>query len=76
MPKRYSEIDMSDKRLDSIEQKLDTLIIAFSEYKVKVESRVTRLETIQKGFTTLLNITVGTIIASFSTVVIYLMKGE
>ncbi len=67
---------MSDKRLDSIEQKLDTLIIAFSEYKVKVESRVTRLETIQKGFTTLLNITVGTLIASFSTVVIYLMKGE
>jgi len=59
-------------RLESIEAKLDMLILSFSDYKVKSESRITKLETVQKGFLALL----GTSLASFASVVIYLTGGK
>ena len=45
---------MSDDRFDRLEDKMDVIITALSEHKVVVEKRITRLETIQKGFITLL----------------------
>ena len=63
---------MNDKRLESIEGKIDKLTGAFSDYRVKSEGRITRIETIQKGFLTLL----GTALASFVSGVVYLTGGK
>ena len=62
---------MSNKRLDSIDAKLDALLTVLSKHQVKSEGRISRLETVQKGFITIL----GTALASFATVVVYLITG-
>ena len=64
-----------NSRFDKIDDKLDDLMKAFSNYRVKSETRVTKLETVQKGFIVLLKLTIGTVIASFSSVVVYLITG-
>ncbi len=62
---------MNDKRLDRIELKMDELLKAFSNYRVKSEKRITKLETVQGAITALL----GTAVASFFSVVVYLING-
>ena len=60
-----------DHRLDDIDKKLDSVLAALTKHQVKSEGRISRLETVQKGFITIL----GTALASFATVVVYLMTG-
>ena len=66
---------MSNDRLDSIDKKLDSLLVAFADYRVKSEGRITKLETVQSTFSRMAWAVMGTVIASFSSVVAYLARG-
>ena len=62
---------MSDDRFDRLDEKLDRIEDFLANYRVKSESRLTKIELVQKGFLTLL----GTSLASISSVVVYLLTG-
>ena len=62
---------MSNKRFDKIDAKLDKIEDFLSNYRVKAEKRMTKIEMIQKGFMAV----GGTVLATFYSVVAYLMTG-
>tara|TARA_R110002126_G_scaffold42101_2_gene122011 strand:- start:10585 stop:10785 length:201 start_codon:yes stop_codon:yes gene_type:complete len=64
-------MDSKSDKMDKMDEKLDRMLAILTRHQVKSEGRITKLETTQKGITALL----GTAIASFYSVVAYLMTG-
>ena len=62
---------MTEKRFDKIDEKLEKIEQFLSQYRVTSEKRITKIETVQKGFLALL----GTSLASFLSVIVYFVTG-